>query len=90
MTVNGTSATPVSITVASDSTQLVATVQSIVNQYNTIQSDIQTLTAYNTTTNSRRRAAGRPDGLQVQSQLANLFTGVMSGFGNVQSLADLG
>ncbi len=90
LTVNGTSTTPVSITVASDSTQLVATVQSIVNQYNTIQSDIQTLTAYDTTSQSGGVLQGDPTAVQVQTQLANLFTGVLSGFGKVQSLADLG
>ena len=90
LTVNGSSTTPVSITVASDPTQLVSTVQSIVNQYNEIQSDIQTLTSYDTTTNTGGTLQGDPTALQVQSQLANLITGVTSGFGKVQSLADLG
>ncbi len=90
LTVNGTSTTPVSITVASDPTQLVATVQAIVNEYNSVQSDIQTLTAYDTTTNSGGTLQGDPTALEVQSQLANLFTSITSGFGGVQSLADLG
>ncbi len=90
LTVNGTSTTPVSITVTSDPTQLVTTIQSIVTQYNEIQSDIQTLTAYNTTTNTGGTLQGDPTVLQVQQQLANLLTGVTHGFGKVQSLADLG
>jgi flagellar hook-associated protein 2 len=90
LTVSGVSTTPVSITASSDITQLQATIQTLVTEYNQVQSNIGTLTAYNSTTNTSGTLQGDPRVLQIQQEMANLLTSQTSGFGSVQSLADLG
>ena len=90
LTVNGSSSTPVSISATTDTTNLVATIQALVNSYNQIQSDLTTLTAYDTTSNTGGTLQGDPTALQLETQIASLITNPSAGFGSVQSLIDLG
>jgi flagellar hook-associated protein 2 len=83
-TILGQSNTPVTLTLASDPTQLSSALQDFVTKYNTVQSDVQAQTG----------AAGGPlagDTIlsQIRATLEHL-TGYTTATGTVQSLADLG
>ncbi|HEX4142699.1 MAG TPA: flagellar filament capping protein FliD [Pirellulales bacterium] len=97
LTVTGTSSTPVTINAAADSTQLVATLEALVNSYNKIQSDLAQFTTSSTSTNSSGVSTTTPGPLAsdpteegIESQLANLINGIIPGLGSVTSLAQLG
>lgn len=90
ITVGGVSTTPVSLSVASDSSQLVSAVQNFVSAYNTVESSISTDTTYNATTNTAAVLQGSGNLLEVQNQLSALITGQVSAGGQYTSLASLG
>ncbi len=92
ITLTGTSANPVALTVAQDPSALASSIQAVVNGYNAVVSNVASATAYNTTTNSAAVLEGNTAVLQVQEQLSNLVSGQLSGNSGslVQSLADLG
>ena len=90
VTVNGTSTTPVSLTVASANTNLATAVQAFVTTYNTLQTSVANDTSYDTTTNSAALLQGDGSLLQVETFLTNLLSGTINGAGSIQSLAGLG
>ena len=92
ITLTGTSATPVSLTVAQDPSSLASAIQSVVTGYNSLVSNIRSATAYNTTTNTGAVLEGNTAVLQVQDVLSNLVSGQLAGNfgGSIQSLANLG
>lgn len=90
ISVTGTSSSPVSLTVASDSSQLVSAIQSFVSAYNTVEGTLSTDTTYDSTTNTNAVLQGNGDLLEVQDQLSALITGQISGAGQFTSLAGLG
>jgi flagellar hook-associated protein 2 len=92
LTLTGTSATPVSLTVAQDPSSLASAIQSVVSGYNSVVSAISTATAYDTTTNTGAVLEGDTNILQVQTVLSNLISGQLAGNsgGSIQSLAQLG
>lgn len=90
ITVAGTSTTPVTLNVASDSSQLVSAVQAFVSAYNTVEASISSDTTYNTVTNTAAVLQGDGNLLNVQNQIASLITGQINGAGQFTSLANLG
>jgi flagellar hook-associated protein 2 len=88
----GSSTAPVSLTVAQDPSGLASAIQSVVTGYNAIVSAISSLTAYNTATNTAAVLEGDTSVLQIQTALANLVSGQLTGNngGSIQSLAALG
>jgi len=97
LTVNGASTTPVTITAAADSTNLTATLEALVNSYNTVQSALTQFTASTTGTDSSGNTTvtpgpltNDPTVLSIQTQLANLINGSTPGLGSFTSLSQLG
>ena len=83
-TILGESDTPVTLTLASDPTQLSSALQDFVTKYNTVQSDIQAQTGA-----SGGPLAGDTILSQIRTTLQHLI-GYTTATGTVQSLADLG
>lgn len=90
ITAQQVSQTPVTVTVANDPSGASSTIQSLVNAYNTVWQSIQTYTNYNASTNTSAILQGNPAMIQLQSQLPQLFSGILFGTGSVNSLASLG
>jgi flagellar hook-associated protein 2 len=88
--VTNTSPTPITLNVASTSSDLATALQAIVDSYNKVHSQIAQLTSFDTTTNTGAVLQGDPTLLQVDTDLTNLITGSVSGAGSIQSLAQLG
>ncbi|MGA2034514.1 MAG: flagellar filament capping protein FliD [Thermoguttaceae bacterium] len=80
---------PVSVSVASDNTNLVASVQTLVTDYNQFQQQLATDTNYDTTSNTGAVLTNDPAAAQLQTELPNML-GASFGGGSIQSLADLG
>ena len=81
---------PVTVTVASDDSQVAANLQTFVTNYNKFRSQLTTDTAYDTTTNTGSVLSDDSSALQLDTQLSALVSGSISGAGPVQSLAQLG
>jgi flagellar hook-associated protein 2 len=90
VTVNGTSATPVTLGVATSNSNLGTAVQAFVDTFNTLHSGLASATSYDTTTNTGAILQGDGSLLQVESDLTNLLSGTINGAGSIQSLAALG
>jgi flagellar hook-associated protein 2 len=81
---------PVSITIGSSNSGLVAAVQSLVNDYNSFQSTLTQDTTYDTSTNTGAVLSDDPTATQVGTSLSNLLNQQIFGTGSIQSLAQLG
>jgi flagellar capping protein FliD len=97
LTVNGASTTPVTISAAADTTNLLATLEALVNGYNKVQSDLTQFTTATSSTDSSGNTTvtpgpltSDPTALSIQTQLANLINGQFNGLGSFTSLAQLG
>ena len=90
ITVNGTSATPVTLGVATSNSNLATAVQAFVDTFNTLHSSLTSATSFDVTTNSGAILQGDGSLLQVETNLTNLLSGTISGAGSIQSLAALG
>ncbi len=90
ISLGATSTTPITLTVANDSSNVVSAVQSFVSDYNTVMSAIATDTTYDTSTSTAAVLQGDGNLLSVQSQLSALVTQQFSGVGSFSSLAALG
>ncbi len=78
-------------TVTQDDTAVTTAVQNFVTNYNSFVSQAQTLTAFNTTSDTGGVLEGSPTVTQAQNELASLITQVFnSGSTSVTSLVDLG
>ncbi len=88
--IKNTATTPVTLTVGSTSSDLASALQSIVDSYNRIHSQIAQLTSFDTTTNTGAVLQGDPTLLRVDTDLTNLISGRVFGAGSIQSLAQLG
>jgi flagellar hook-associated protein 2 len=90
VTVSGTSATPVTLNVATSNSNLATAVQAFVDTFNTLHSGLASATSYDTTTNTAAILQGDGSLLQVESNLTSLLSGTINGAGSIQSLAALG
>ncbi|TAN30320.1 MAG: flagellar hook-associated protein 2 [Castellaniella sp.] len=89
LTLNAVNATPSTLAVTQDNTKVTDAVQGFVNAYNTLQSTVQSLTAYDTTSNSGSVLTGDSLALQVQSQTQSALDTFLPG-GTISSLFQLG
>jgi flagellar hook-associated protein 2 len=80
----------VSISVANDGTNIAASLQSFVTNYNTFRAELTTDTAYNTTTNTGSVLSDDGSALQLDWQLSQLLTTSFNSSGSMRSLADVG
>lgn len=90
VTVNGTSTSPVVLNVGGSNSNLVTTIQTFVNVYNTLHTSLDTDTSFDSTSNTGGVLQGDATLLQVETNVNNLLSGRLSTPGGIQSLAALG
>jgi flagellar hook-associated protein 2 len=90
LTIQNVSYNPVTVTVASDTTNLATQIQSFVNSYNTFRKTLNTYTAYDASTNTAAALTGNYSALQTGNRLSNLISGSFTANKTIQSLAQLG
>jgi flagellar hook-associated protein 2 len=82
---------PDTATVTQNDASIISTVQNFVTNYNNFVSQAQTLTAFNTTTDTGAALEGSPTVMVAQNQLASLVTQPFkSGSSAISTLVDLG
>lgn len=89
LTLNAVDSTPATLAVTQDNTRVTQAVQGFVTAYNTLQSTVQSLTAYDTTSNSGNVLTGDSLALEVEGQTQNALDTVLPG-GTIGSLFQLG
>jgi flagellar hook-associated protein 2 len=70
---------PVSLTVAANTSSIATTIQSFVTSYNSVITDINNATSFNSTTNTAGVLLGNSDVSSIQGQLANAADEVVPG-----------
>jgi flagellar hook-associated protein 2 len=90
LTVQGASADPVTVSVASTDSDLVSSVKSFVEQYNGLMKKLDEYTFYNELENKKGALFGSNEALRVESELASLASGRIFGAGSIRSLAEVG
>ena len=89
LTLNAVDTSPTTLSITQDNTKVTNAVQGFVAAYNTLQSTIQSLTAYDTTSNSGSVLTGDSLALQVQSQTQSALDTFLPS-GTINSLFELG
>ena len=84
------SSQPVTVTVATSDVDLVANVQTMVENYNRFREGLGQLTAYDVDTDTRSLLTGDPTALRLDVDLSGLLSGRFRGAGPIQSLAEVG
>ncbi|MBI1899674.1 MAG: flagellar filament capping protein FliD [Planctomycetia bacterium] len=84
------SSTPVTITVSASDISLVAGVQALVDNYNTLREKLATATAFNAETNVAGPLLGDVAALRLEADLGDFLSGRFFGVGTLQSLGELG
>lgn len=90
LTIRGASTTTVSIDIGHTDTNLIATVDSLVTNYNTFRERLDELTAYDADADSRSLLTGDASTRRLDSDLSNLLSGRFFGTGALQSFRSLG
>ncbi len=81
---------PVTVTVATSDVDLVANVQTMVENYNRFRENLAQLTAYDVDTDTKSLLTGDPTALRLDIDLSGLLSGRFRGVGPIQSLAEVG
>jgi flagellar hook-associated protein 2 len=81
---------PVTVTINSDDSQVAANLQAFVANYNKFRTELNTDTAYDTTTNTGAVLADDTAADQLDTALSQLVAGTFSGNGKLNSLAAVG
>jgi len=84
------SAEPVTITVSTTDTDLVASAKTLVQNYNSFREKLLELTAYDVETNTGSILTGDATALRLDTDLSYLLSGRFAGAGSIQSLGELG
>jgi flagellar hook-associated protein 2 len=83
--------TPVTATVTRNDSSIIANVQSFVTNFNTFMTEVQSLTAFDTSSNTASVLEGSATALNTESQMSNIVTQSFLPPGNsVRTLIDLG
>ncbi len=90
LTLKGVSDQPVAIDIATSHDDFIASLDTLVKQYNSLRTRIDDLTFFKETDNSTGILFGSNEVLRIESQLGGLLTGVFSGVGDVRTLAEIG
>jgi flagellar hook-associated protein 2 len=85
-----TATNPVTVTVSTDDTDLVANVQTMVDNYNQLREQLDTLTAYDPESDTRSVLTGDLVALRLDSELSYLLSGPFAAAGSIRSLAEVG
>lgn len=83
-------ADPVAVTVSTSDVDLVANVQTMVDNYNQFREKLAKLTAYNPETDTRSVLTGDLVALRLDSELSYLLSGTFAAAGPIRSLAEVG
>jgi flagellar hook-associated protein 2 len=86
----GVSSAPVSLTITRDPTAVEKQMQDFTDGFNAIVDTINTLTAWDTTSNTGGLLLGDATIQSVQTQMYNVFNGVVSDAGAYRTLGDVG
>jgi len=84
------STSPVMVTVEMTDADLVANVQTMVDNYNKFRERLNELTAYDVETNTASLLSGDAAALRLDSELSFLLSGRFFGVGAIQSLGEIG
>jgi flagellar hook-associated protein 2 len=91
LTVKSASTSPVTITVSSSSSNLKASLETFVSNYNTFVEQLDEYTAFNSETNSGSILSGDSAALRLDSDLPKLLSGLfLSSDSSIRSLTQLG
>lgn len=90
VTVKGTSADPVTITVAIDTANIAAKVKSFVDTYNKLVDKLESLDFYNSDSATKGSLFGSAETLRVRSDFTRAITGRVTGAGSIKSLEAIG
>lgn len=90
LTIHSASTTPVSVTVASTDSSFVSAAKSLVSAFNGLKEKIDEYTFFNETDNTTGVLFGSNETLRIESEITRLFTDRAYGFGDVQTLEQLG
>ncbi len=91
LTLNGVSSSPVQLSVANDPSGIVTQLTNFTSDFNSLVSNIGSLTAYNTTTNTGGILLGDSTTLDIQNDLYSMLNqSVANTGGSVHSLTDIG
>ncbi len=90
LTVNGSSDSPVNISVATTDEKLVTAVKSLVDQYNKLRDKIAEVTYFDAESGTTGILMGSNETLQIESRLSRAVTNRFFGVGAIQSLEQLG
>jgi flagellar hook-associated protein 2 len=90
LTVNATSDQNVSVTVAASPTDITSAVQGFVDAYNSVRSDLDSTTDFNSTDFSTGILFGSSAALRVDQDLSHVLTSQFFGVGSFSSLAAVG
>jgi len=84
------SSTPVTVTVATTDTNLIASVTTMVENYNGFREQLSELTQYDAETDTRSVLTGDATALRLDMDFSYLLSGQFEGAGSIQSLRQLG
>ncbi len=84
------STTPVTVQVATSDTDLVASVKTMVDNYNKLRKKLREDTAYDAAADKASVLTGDASALRLDSELSYLLSGRFFGAGRIQSLAEVG
>lgn len=90
LTLKGTSATPVTVTVDRNFSAISSALQQFVDQYNKLQDKLSGYTSYDASSNKKGALFGTSEALRLDNDLGRLVTTRFNRTGSLQSLESLG
>ena len=90
LTVNAASTTAATITVDTSSTDLIANVQTLVDNYNKFRTSIAGYTYYDPETDEKAILTGDSTALRLETDMMEFLSGRFFGAGTIQSLGEIG
>ncbi|MFH1264858.1 MAG: flagellar filament capping protein FliD, partial [Planctomycetota bacterium] len=90
LTMKQPSATPVTVTIDTTDTNLVASVKTMVENYNRFREGLLTLTQYDVESETGSVLTGDATALRLDTDLSRLLSGRFDGVGSIRSLGQLG
>ena len=88
--VKAPSTQPVTVTIATSNSDLLANVRTFVSNYNAFRDKLDELTAYDSETDAKALLTGDPTALRLESDLARLVSGSFSGNATIRTLSQIG
>ncbi len=90
LNVQQASSSPVTITIQNSDSDLIASVQAFVDNYNKYYQRLKELTKYDADTNTKQILTGDATVLRLETDLTRSLTSRLSGVGEIRSLAEIG